>query len=198
MPARLRRKEEFPDRQSTSPWEDDMKRFFAPLAIFAILLLFLGIGLRLDPREIPSPFVGKFAPQFNLAQLDDAQKSFRPADMQGKVWLLNVWASWCVSCREEQPVLMEFAGSGVVPVIGLNYKDGREEGRQWLNRFGNPYRLSVCDTDGKVGIDYGVYGVPETFVIDKRGMVRMKHTGPITRAVIREKLLPLIQELNRA
>jgi cytochrome c biogenesis protein CcmG/thiol:disulfide interchange protein DsbE len=175
-----------------------MKRFLLPLGIFVALVLFLGIGLRLNPREVPSPFIGKPAPAFSLAQLNDADKTIAPQDMLGKVWLLNVWASWCVSCRQEHPVLMDFSAKSIVPIIGLNYKDGREDGIGWLRQFGNPYQLSAFDAKGKVGIDYGVYGVPETFVIDKRGVIRYKHIGPVTPEVIAEKLLPLIKELNRA
>jgi cytochrome c biogenesis protein CcmG/thiol:disulfide interchange protein DsbE len=175
-----------------------MKPFIIPLGIFAVLLVFLGIGLRLKPQEIPSPFIGKPAPAFTLPQLEQEQRSFSPQDMLGKVWLFNVWASWCASCRAEHPVLLDFAKQAVVPVVGLDYMDGREEGRKSLAQHGNPYHLSVFDADGKVGTDYGVYGVPETFVIDKRGMIRLRHAGALTPEVIRDKLLPLIQELNRA
>ena len=175
-----------------------MKRFLLPLGVFIALVLFLGIGLRLNPREIPSPFIGKAAPAFKLTQLNEPAQTIAPQDMAGKVWLLNVWASWCVSCRQEHPVLMDLARAGVVPILGLNYKDKREDGAGWLRQFGNPYQLSAFDSDGRVGIDYGVYGVPETFVIDKRGVIRMKHVGPVTPQVITEKLLPLIKELNRA
>ena len=175
-----------------------MKRFLLPLAIFMALVLFMGIGLRRDPREIPSPFIGKAAPPFKLAQLHEPEKTVSPQDMAGQVWLLNVWASWCEACREEEPVLMDFARQGVVPIIGLDYKDSRKNGADWLRQFGNPYQASAFDADGRVGIDYGVYGVPETFVIDKRGVIRMKHVGPVTPEVITGKLLPLIKELNRA
>ena len=175
-----------------------MKRFLLPLAVFLTLVLFLGFGLRLNPREVPSPFIGKAAPAFKLAQLHEPGKTISPQDMVGQVWLLNVWASWCVACRQEHPVLMDFAKQGVVPLLGLNYKDGTENGATWLRQFGNPYAVSGVDADGRVGIDYGVYGVPETFVIDKKGVIRMKHIGPVTPEVITEKLIPLIKELNRA
>ena len=175
-----------------------MKRFLLPLGIFLVLVSFLGAGLRLNPREVPSPFIGKAAPQFKVSQLDDAGKTISPADMAGKVWLLNVWASWCVSCRVEHPVLMDFAAKGVAPVVGLNYKDQRDAGLDWLRQHGNPYLLSAFDADGRIGIDYGVYGVPETFVIDRQGIVRMKHVGPLTQQVLAEKILPLIKELNGA
>jgi cytochrome c biogenesis protein CcmG/thiol:disulfide interchange protein DsbE len=175
-----------------------MKRYLIPLGIFVVLAVFLAIGLQRNPQEIPSPFIGKPAPSFTLTQLQDEHKNFSPQDMQGKVWLLNVWASWCAPCRAELPELLEFSKQGVAPLVGLNYTDAREEGNKWLNQFGNPYQLSVFDGDGRVGIDYGVYGVPETFIIDKHGVIRMKHVGPVTADVIKEKFLPLIKELNRA
>lgn len=175
-----------------------MKRFLLPLGIFIGLLIFLGIGLRLNPREVPSPFIGKPAPAFNLTQLHEPEKNITPADMAGQVWMLNVWASWCVSCRVEHPVLMDFAKTNEIPVVGLNYKDGRDAGIKWLRDFGNPYLVSAWDNDGRVGIDYGVYGVPETFIIDKRGIIRMKHIGPVTPEAISTKILPLIKELKNA
>ncbi len=175
-----------------------MKRFILPLSVFIILLMFLGIGLRLNPREIPSPFIDKPAPEFTVSQLGDPSKTISPKDMKGQVWLLNVWASWCVSCREEHPVLMDFSRAHVVPILGLNYKDTRPEGMKILNDAGNPYLLSAFDADGRIGINYGVYGVPETFVIDKQGIIRYKFIGPITPAVITEKLIPLINKLNHA
>jgi cytochrome c biogenesis protein CcmG/thiol:disulfide interchange protein DsbE len=175
-----------------------MKRYAIPLGIFAILLVFLGVGLRLKPQEVPSPFIGKPAPAFTLSRLEQADKTFSPRDMRGKVWLFNVWASWCTSCRAEHPVLVEFAKQSPVPIVGLNYMDAREDGSRWLDRFGNPYALSVFDADGKVGTDYGVYGVPETFVIDRQGNIRLKLTGPVTPEIIRNTLLPLIRELDHA
>jgi len=174
-----------------------MKRFLLPLAAFAVLVGFLAIGLTRDPRDVPSPLVGKPAPAFTLPQLHDAAKSFSVADMKGRVWLLNVWASWCVACREEHPVLVEFAKTGQVPIIGLDYKDKVADARQWLDKLGNPYTLTAVDADGRVGIDYGVYGVPETYVIDKQGIIRMKHTGPITSESLNKKILPLVAELSR-
>lgn len=175
-----------------------MKRYLVPLGIFVVLAIFLAVGLQRNPQEIPSPFIGKPAPAFTLTQLENANKNFSPQDMQGKVWLLNVWASWCGPCRAELPELLEFSKQGVAPLVGLNYTDAREDGNKWLNQFGNPYQLSVFDGDGRVGIDYGVYGVPETFIIDKQGVIRMKHVGPVTAEVIKEKFVPLIKELNRA
>jgi len=174
-----------------------MARFLIPLVIFAVLVFFLWQGLSRNPREVPSPLVGKAAPAFTLPRLDAPDKTFSPVDMRGKVWLLNVWASWCVSCREEHPVLVDLAKSGDVPIVGLNYKDQPADAQAWLARFGNPYQLSVMDADGRVGIDYGVYGVPETYVIDRQGIIRMKHIGPVTPEVLGTKILPLVAELSR-
>jgi cytochrome c biogenesis protein CcmG/thiol:disulfide interchange protein DsbE len=173
-------------------------RFAIPIAIFVALLALLGIGLKLDPREVPSPLIGKPAPHFELPELHQAARTFSERDMLGKVWVLNVWASWCVSCREEHPVLLDLAASGAVPVYGLNYKDRREDGLAWLKGMGDPYKISIFDFDGRVGIDYGVYGVPETYVIDKSGIIRYKRIGPLTPEIVKEKLLPLVRELDRA
>ena len=174
-----------------------MKRFLIPLAAFCVLVIFLAIGLTRDPRDVPSPLKDKPAPAFRLPQLAAAEKSFSPEDMKGKVWLFNVWASWCVSCRQEHPLLVAFAKEGKVPVVGLNYKDQIPDAKNWLAKFGDPYVLSAVDADGRVGIDYGVYGVPETYVIDKAGMIRMKHTGPITAESLRQQILPLVAELSK-
>ncbi len=175
-----------------------MKRFWflIPLAAFLALAVVLAVGLKLDPREVPSPLIDKPAPKFALQRLDDAQKTIRLDDMRGKVWVLNVWASWCVACREEHPLLVEFAKKRVVPLYGLNYKDKREDATAWLARFGNPYDASLFDDEGRVGIDFGVYGVPETFVIDQNGVIRMKHIGPLTPDVIATKIEPLLKKLD--
>jgi len=175
-----------------------MTRFAIPIAVFVALVALLGVGLKLDPREVPSPLIGKPAPHFELPQLHETSKTFTERDMLGKVWVLNVWASWCVSCREEHPVLLDLAASGAVPVYGLNYKDKREDGLAWLKGMGDPYELSIYDFDGRVGIDYGVYGVPETYVIDKAGVIRYKRIGPLTPQIVKEKVLPLVRELERA
>jgi cytochrome c biogenesis protein CcmG/thiol:disulfide interchange protein DsbE len=167
-----------------------------PLVAFIAIAAFLAVGLTHDPREVPSPFIDKAAPAFRVEQLHEAKASFSPEDMRGKVWLLNVWASWCVSCRAEHPLLVDMAKQGLVPIVGLNYKDKREDGLQWLARFGDPYALSACDLDGRVGIDYGVYGVPETFVIDKQGVIRYKQIGPITPEALEKTILPLIRKLQ--
>lgn len=175
-----------------------MNRFLLPLGIFIVLVIFLGVGLTLKPREVPSPFIGKPAPAFRVPQLHDESKTISQEDLRGKVWLFNVWSSWCVSCREEHPVLVEFARQNVVPIYGLNYKDKREDALAWLNDGGNPYVASAYDKAGNVGIDYGVYGVPETFIVDKQGVIRYKHIGPITPDALTDKIIPLVKELNSA
>ena len=193
-----------------------MNRFLWPLVGFVALVVLLAVGLSLNPRDVPSPLVGKPAANFSLSVLG-ADKQFGPEEMKGKVWLLNVWASWCVSCRQEHPLLVELGRKNIVPVIGLNYKEVRGAGETdmsktdaaterklaqtraagWLSKHGNPYTLSVLDLDGRVGIDYGVYGVPETYIIDKAGIIRMKHTGPVTPDILSTKILPLVAELNK-
>ncbi len=173
-----------------------MMRFIWPLVAFLVLVGFLYVGLGLNPHEVPSPLIGKPAPAFTLPQLHDPAKQFSAQDMKGKVWLLNVWSSWCVSCREEHPVLVELAQQNVVPIYGLDYKDKREDGMGWLERGGNPYVLSASDTEGRVGIDYGVYGVPETYVIDKQGVIQYKEIGPVTPQSLQTKILPLVAQLQ--
>ncbi|WP_350282873.1 DsbE family thiol:disulfide interchange protein [Nitrosomonas sp.] len=173
-----------------------MMRFLLPLVAFVILVIFLGVGLTLNPRQVPSPLVDKPAPAFRLQQLYDTSKTLSSEENLGKVWMLNVWASWCVACRDEHPILVELSKLGIVPIYGLNYKDQRDTAMQWLKQFGNPYEMSIVDADGKVGIDYGVYGVPETYVIDKQGIIRYKHIGPVTVESLKNKILPLIQELK--
>ena len=174
-----------------------MKRYLLPLAVFVLLLGFLAVGLKLNPREVPSPLVGKAAPAFALPLLHQPDKRFAPAEMRGKVWLLNVWASWCVSCRDEHPMLLALAKRGVMPILGLNYKDKGDEATAWLKQFGNPYELSVVDADGRIGIDYGVYGVPETYLIDAEGVIRYKQIGPLTAAILEQKILPLALALKK-
>jgi cytochrome c biogenesis protein CcmG/thiol:disulfide interchange protein DsbE len=173
-------------------------RWSLPLAVFAVLLAFLFVGLFRDPREVPSPLIGKPAPAFSLAKLHQPGERLTTADMRGQVWLLNVWASWCVSCRVEHPLLVQLAKANVVPVIGLAYKDKPEDGLAWLETNGDPYRMSIVDRDGRVGIDFGVYGVPETFVIDKSGIIRYKQIGPLTADALDRTILPLVRELQKS
>jgi cytochrome c biogenesis protein CcmG, thiol:disulfide interchange protein DsbE len=171
-------------------------RFVLPLLVFIVLLGFLWHGLSLNPREVPSPLIGKPAPSFQLARLDQPSKAVSEKDLRGQVWLLNVWASWCVSCMDEHPVLLDFSKRNVVPIYGLNYKDKRDAALAWLTQHGNPYAVSLSDPEGRVGIDYGVYGVPETYVIDKAGVIRYKRIGPVTPEVLAQKILPLVKELQ--
>ena len=193
-------------------------KFLVPLLLFFGLAGFLAFGLTLNPREVPSPLIDKPAPKFSLARLDAPETQFSLEEMRGEVWLLNVWASWCVACRQEHPLLVRMAQDKVVPVVGLNYKEVRGDGainarglsleaetsmaveraQRWLGDHGNPYLVSVMDIDGRVGIDFGVYGVPETFLIDREGRIRYKHIGPITPDSLQNVLMPKIEELRRA
>ena len=172
-------------------------RYLIPLGLFLVLVLLLAIGLRRDPNELPSVLINKAAPTFRLPQLKEPDKTFSAEDMRGKVWLLNVWASWCIGCREEHEWLLEYSRSGVVPIYGLNYKDKQEDATAWLEELGDPYVLSAVDFDGRVAIDYGVYGAPETYLIDQNGTIRFKQVGPLSRDVWSQKVLPMVQELNR-
>jgi cytochrome c biogenesis protein CcmG/thiol:disulfide interchange protein DsbE len=173
-----------------------VKRYLVPLAVFLVLLGFLGVGLQRNPREVPSPLIGKPAPAFRLPVLGTPERMVSLADMRGKVWILNVWASWCVACRLEHPLMVDLAKTGLVPIYGLNYKDKPADAIRWLGNFGNPYQQSLSDIDGRVGIDFGVYGVPETFVIDQDGVIRLKHIGPVTPEILKETILPLIGALG--
>ncbi len=173
-----------------------MLKYIIPLLLFIILAVFLGLGLKLNPNDIPSPFINKPAPEFSAPKLNAPEQTLTPADLKGQVWLFNVWASWCVSCRAEHPILNQFAKQYAVVIIGLNYKDEPEDAKTWLKTLGNPYNVSIMDTDGRIGIDYGVYGVPETFVIDKKGLIRYKHTGPVSADDVQKIFLPLIAKLE--
>jgi len=173
-----------------------MMRYILPFVIFVVIAGFLLVGLNLNPREVPSPLIGKPAPPFSVPQLLEPEKQFSPMDMKGKVWLLNVWSSWCATCKEEHPLLVALARQNIVPIYGLDYKDKRADGMAWLSQAGNPYVLSAVDLDGRVGIDYGVYGVPETYLIDKQGIIRYKQIGAITVQSLKEKILPMIKELQ--
>lgn len=174
-----------------------MTRLVLALGAFGLLVLLLAIGLSLNPREVPSPLVGKPAPGFSLPRLDQPGEKLSPEALRGKVWVLNVWASWCVPCREEIPVLMKLARTKTVPIYGLNYKDRRDDALGLLKQLGDPYVASAVDADGRVGIDYGVYGVPETYVIDHAGVIRLKHVGPVTPETVEKKIAPLLKELGK-
>ena len=174
------------------------RKLLIPFGVFVVVFGFLLVGLTLNPREVPSPLIGKPAPAFRLSVLHQPDQRLAPADLAGKVWLLNVWASWCTACRVEHPLLVEIARSKAVPLIGLDYKDKPEDALKFLAQQGNPYQLSALDLEGRVGIDYGVYGVPETFIIDKNGRIRHKHVGPITPESLQKEILPIIAELKKS
>ena len=166
-----------------------------PPLVFLALAVLLAVGLELNPRAIPSPLVGKAAPEFSLPRLDNPETAGTPADLRGRAWLLNVWASWCVSCRVEHSVLVKLARDGAA-IVGLNYKDDPDDAAQWLRDFSDPYVFSVADAQGAAGLDWGVYGVPETFVIDADGIVRHKHTGPLSDDDVQRDIIPLLKKLQ--
>ncbi len=173
---------------------------YIPILIFALLVALLAFGLTNDPKEVPSPFIGKPTPEFSTNRLyvkDSSKEMISTDSMKGKVWLLNVFASWCVSCRSEHKLITELAKqSPNTPVVGLNYKDEDADAKKWLKYFGNPYHAIAVDLDGKIGIEYGVYGVPETFIIDKKGVIRHKQIGPVNRQALTEVIYPLLKKLE--
>lgn len=175
-----------------------MTRYFVPVFVFLFLVAVLAYGLTLNPRAIPSPLVGKPAPQFSLTKLDNAAQTIQNEDFLGRVWVLNVWASWCVACLDEHANVSALAAANVAPVVGLNYKDKSDEAQQWLAKWGDPYTLSLYDEDGGVGFDWGVYGVPETFIIDAQGIIRYKHIGPLARSDVTDIVLPHIRALKES
>jgi len=170
-------------------------RFLLPLGIFLILVALLAFGLTLDPKKVPSPLIDKVAPAFTLPQLHNPSATFSPENFKGKVWILNVWASWCVSCRAEHKVITRLANMKLVDIVGLDYKDEPADGKRWLQQFGNPYTLSAIDLEGKAGIDWGVYGVPETFIMGKDGLIKHKHIGPVDDKALDEEIVPLLKTL---
>jgi cytochrome c biogenesis protein CcmG/thiol:disulfide interchange protein DsbE len=174
-----------------------MSRLVIPLILFVILVVFLAIGLGRDPHKLPSALLDKPAPAFALPELREPTKIISPEQMRGKVWLLNVWGSWCPACREEHPFLMEIERSGAVPIYGLSWKDKRDDALAVLSELGDPYVLNMSDFDGRVAIDYGITGAPETYLIDKNGVIRYKEPGQLTPQIMNEKILPLVRELNR-
>lgn len=173
-----------------------MMRRFIPLAVFISISGLLWYGLGLNPSLVPSPLIGKPVPAFELPLLDDERTTFAHTDLAGEITMIHVWATWCVSCRAEHPTLLAFSRRGLVPVIGLNYKDERGPALRWLRDLGDPYRRTLYDPAGRVGLDLGVYGTPETFLVDRDGIIRFKHVGPLTPALIENRLVPLIMELR--
>lgn len=171
-------------------------KYLAPLLVFAVIGAFLAVGLKLDPREVPSPLIDKPAPAFNAPRLLMMNGSIGTQELAGQVWILNVFASWCVACRAEHGLLIDLAAKRAVTLVGLNYKDDPTDARSWLRELGNPYDAIAVDADGRIGLDWGVYGVPETFVIDGTGTIRYKHIGPIDARSMEEKILPLLKDLK--
>lgn len=172
-----------------------MNRFLMPLAVFVVMIGLLGYGLTLDPKKVPSPLIDKPAPSFSLIMLDAPGRRLSTQDMRGQVWVLNVWASWCISCRAEHEVITSLAQKNLAAVVGLNYKDEPADALGWLGQFGNPYAVSVIDRDGRTGFNWGVYGVPETFVIDAVGHIRYKHIGPVTHESLESEIIPVLKGL---
>ncbi|MFB3059215.1 MAG: DsbE family thiol:disulfide interchange protein [Gammaproteobacteria bacterium] len=170
-------------------------RFKLPLAIFILMVGLLAYGLGLDPKKVPSPLIDKPAPAFSLASLHAPQQQISNKDLLGEVWVLNVWASWCVACRAEHEFVTRLARMELVKVIGLNYKDRSVDAKGWLQQWGDPYSASLMDADGRIGIDWGVYGVPETFIVDKNGLIKYKFIGPINQGTLDSEIVPLLREL---
>jgi len=169
-------------------------RRFLPLILFVVLAGLLAYGLTLDPRRVPSPLIGKPVPAFELPLLDRSG-TLSTNDLRGEISLLNAWASWCVACRAEHEVITRLRQSGL-KVIGLNYKDETEDARDWLKRLGNPYVVNAVDRDGRVGIEFGVYGTPESFLIDHLGIIRHKVIGPVTSSIVEGELIPMIRQIQ--
>ena len=167
-----------------------------PLLLFAGVVVLLAIGLTRDPREVPSPLIRKAVPQFALSPVKGRALGLSSGDLKGEVSLVNVFASWCVACRDEHPVLMDLQREGFIPIHGLNYKDRPEDAARWLDTLGDPYTRTGADLDGRVAIDWGVYGVPETFVVDRDGRIAYKHIGAVTPEVLEQKLRPLVSRLR--
>ena len=173
-----------------------MRKYLLPLAVFVLVAIFLWRGLFLNPQEVPSPLIGKSIPEFSLPKLQNENSVVTSETFLGKVWVLNVFASWCTPCLDEHPMLMELASQNRVMIVGLNYKDGFQSAADWLGKHGNPYSAVAVDIDGLVGMDFGVYGVPETFLIDKSGVIRYKKIGPLSSTEIQDELLPLVESLQ--
>jgi cytochrome c biogenesis protein CcmG/thiol:disulfide interchange protein DsbE len=173
-----------------------MLRYLLPFVVFVVLSIFLYIGLQLNPRDIDSTRIDKIAPSFEVSTVLDANKTLSSEDFKGKVSIFNTWASWCVSCRQEHSLLMEIAQQTDIPIYGLNFKDSLVDAQAVLNNRGNPYIVTGFDPKGRIGMDWGVRATPETFIIDQQGIVRYKHTGPLSVKVLTDTILPLIKHLR--
>src|SRR3990170_8475289 len=171
---------------------------FVPVAVFVVLVVLFGIGLTMNPRDIPSPLIGKPVPEFSLPPVKGRTLGLSSADLKGEPSLVNVFASWCVACREEHPLLMGLKERGIVPIHGINYKDKPADAQAWLNELGDPYTRIGADISGRVAIDWGVYGVPETYVIDRDGLIVHKHIGAITPQAMRDTIMPIIKKLQKS
>jgi len=171
--------------------------FLVPLLVFAAMAVLFGIGLGLDPRTIPSPLIGKPVPQFDLPPVKGRSLGLATRDLKGEVSLVNVFASWCTACREEHPLLIRMTRDKLVPIHGLNYKDRPQDAERWLAELGDPYLRTGADVSGRVGIDWGVYGVPETFVVDREGRIAYKHIGVLTPKALEETIMPLVEKLRK-
>jgi len=170
-----------------------MGRYLAPIIVFALLIPVFIIGLTRDPSELPSPFIDNPAPAFSLPSLKEPSRTVGSSDYTGQPALINVWATWCVGCRQEHGFLMELAASDTIPIYGINWRDNRPDAIDWLRQLGDPYEFSAYDQDGRVGIDWGVYGAPETFLLDAGGIVLHKHLGPLTAEIWARDFIPLIE-----
>jgi cytochrome c biogenesis protein CcmG, thiol:disulfide interchange protein DsbE len=170
--------------------------YLLPAAVFAVLAAASYVGLGIDSTELPSPLIDQPAPHFELPPLAGAERGFSSADLHGHVSLVNTFASWCAPCRAEHPVLNRLARTGRVPIFGIDYKDKEDAALAWIAELGNPYTRIGAD-DGRVGIDWGVYGVPETFIVDRDGRIRFKHVGPLTDGDVEQTILPLVAKLDR-
>jgi cytochrome c biogenesis protein CcmG/thiol:disulfide interchange protein DsbE len=173
-----------------------MGRLAIPIGLTILLIVALGVGLTLDPLQAPSPYLDKPVSPFTLKDLRNPSKTLNEQDLSGKVWLVNVWASWCVSCRSEHSLLMKLAQSDKVSLFGLNYKDRREDALHWLDEGGDPYRLVGADPTGQIGRKWGVQGTPESFVVDRKGLIRYEQIGPLTLEILNGEIIPLIDRLQ--
>lgn len=171
-------------------------RYLVPLMLFAGMTVFLFKGLHIDPRVVPSPLLGKPAPTFTLPRLKSPEQTIDSEKLRGKVYLFNVWATWCVSCRAEHGLLVQLARSGAVDIYGLNWKDDRKQALEWLQKLGDPFVANAFDATGRVAIDWGVYGAPETFIVDAKGIIRYKYAGPLSAQLLNDTILPLVKQLE--
>lgn len=171
-----------------------MLKYLLPVGLFALLAGFLYFGLGRDKETLPSPLIGKTAPVFELTRLEDPAKMFSNTELAGKPYVLNVWGTWCIGCRQEHGALLEIARRGEVPIVGLNWNDDRQQAQSWLEQLGNPYSVTAFDGEGRVAIDWGVYGAPETFLIDANGKVIKKHIAPLTVEIWEQEFVPLLPQ----